>query len=211
MVLTGSASDELFPLGNSKAFAGGFMGLEFRHGLETYDSSESVPLERHSLLDLDTVAQGSEKVIHHGARAVTVLVFTSTEDNFHFHFVPLFEELAGTFHADVPVVLADGERESNALEVNLFLFRLALSILAFHLVHELAVVQDAAHGRLRHRRYLNQIEPALSCSTERILQRYHPHLVILLVDEPNLGDADLVVDAESSLLYGRKRYSIRQP
>jgi hypothetical protein len=64
------------------------------------------------------------------------------------------------------------------------------------LVFELAVVQDAADRRDGVGRYLDQVQPRVARSFERLEQRYDAGLAAIFVNEPDLSDTDAVVDTE---------------
>jgi hypothetical protein len=60
---------------------------------------------------------------------------------------------------------------------------------------ELAEVHDAAHGRARGRRDLDEVEAGFLGALHRVVGRDDADLLALLVDEADLGDPDLSVDA----------------
>ena len=62
------------------------------------------------------------------------------------------------------------------------------------LVLVLGVVEHAADGRARVGGHLDQIEVALLGEAQGVGRLEHPHLVALVVDQPDLGHADALVD-----------------
>jgi hypothetical protein len=72
----------------------------------------------------------------------------------------------------------------------------ALLLLLALLVLELAVVEDPANRGLSVRRNLDQVELRLIGHATGVLGQDDAHLLPLFVDQPDLGDADPVVDAE---------------
>jgi hypothetical protein len=43
-------------------------------------------------------------------------------------------------------------------------------------------------------RHLDQVEPLLAGDTQSGVQGHYPELVVLVVDQPHFGTADLIVD-----------------
>ena len=105
----------------------------------------------------------------------------------------LLEELAAGGQAVLEVVLVDRRPHAQLLELGRLAVRAAL-LLALRVL-ELAEVHDAAHGRPRGGRDLDQVEAGFLGSLHGVERRDDPDLLALLVDEPDFGDADLSVDA----------------
>ena len=70
-----------------------------------------------------------------------------------------------------------------------------LALLPALLVAKLAVVHEAADGRHRVGRHLDQVEATLARHLERIECRDDADLLPFLVDQPDLADADALIDA----------------
>src|SRR5918995_514818 len=92
------------------------------------------------------------------------------------------------------VVLGDLRPELDLADVDLLLVLARGLQLLVLLVLVLRVVQDAADGRLGVRRHLDEVEVAVHRLLQRFLRAHDPHLLAVLVDEPDLGNADAVVD-----------------
>jgi hypothetical protein len=94
----------------------------------------------------------------------------------------------------VVVVLGDLRAELDLADRDLLLVLLRLLDLLRLLVLVLRVVQHAAHRRARLGRDLDQVQVALLGEAERIGRLHHADLVALVVDHPDLGYANALVD-----------------
>lgn len=203
VILSCATGNEAPPCGDFETFPCCLVRLRFWHRMLLTDQCvESVPLNGNSRFDLHAVAKLRDEVLHQGVRSIAVLVFPTTQDDFEFHLVPVSQEFHRPCPAHVHIVLADGERETDSLDFHLFLFCPTLPVLLFLLVGEFAKVHNTAHGRAGHWRDFHEIKTPFPSSAKRFLQGDDPDLLILLIDEPNFGNADLVIDPETSL-YGR--------
>jgi hypothetical protein len=59
---------------------------------------------------------------------------------------------------------------------------------------EASVVHQPADGRARLRRHLYKVESLLACDAQSSVEGQHPELVVLVIDQPHLRTADLIVD-----------------
>ena len=94
----------------------------------------------------------------------------------------------------VVVVLGDLRPELDLADVDLLLVLARGLLLLVLLVLVLRVVQDAADRRLGIGRHLDEVEVAILSLTQGVLGAHDPHLLAVLVDETNLGNADAFVD-----------------
>ena len=92
------------------------------------------------------------------------------------------------------VVLGDLGPELDLADVDLRLVLLGLLDLLGLLVLVLRVVQDAADGRLGLGGDLDEVELLALRVAQRLLGRHDADLLAGLVDEPDLGNADALVD-----------------
>ena len=104
----------------------------------------------------------------------------------------LAEELQGAIHFYEAVVLIGFGSHAHLFEL---LLMVLLADLFFHLVLELSVVHDAADGRTFVASDLDQVHAGLACPPHRFEGFDDPDLVIVLVDQAHLRDADLLVRA----------------
>src|SRR5690606_32933822 len=86
---------------------------------------------------------------------------------------------------------------------HLVLLPAARLLLLLLLVLVLAEVHDAAHGRPLVRRDLDEIEFLLQRQGEGVGSVHDAELLVLLVDDTHLADADLVVDARTAVVGDR--------
>ena len=94
----------------------------------------------------------------------------------------------------VVVVLGDLRAELDLAHRDLLLVLLRLLDLLRLLVLVLRIVQHAAHRRARLGRDLDQIEIAFLREAQRVGRLHHADLVALVVDHPDLGHANTLVD-----------------
>ena len=107
-------------------------------------------------------------------------------------------------HLEAVVVVVDLWPHLDLFEVHHVLVLAGLARATVLFVLELAVIHDAAHGRARSRRHLDEIEPLGLGHGERFSGGDHSHLLTVVPDDTNLGDADALVDA------GLRRLAQRQ-
>ena len=93
------------------------------------------------------------------------------------------------------VVRVDLRPELHLLDDGEHLVLAALTGLLGRLVLELAVVHELADRRPRHRRDLDEVEVAVLGELEGLVDRHDADLLAGGTDQPDLGDADPVVDA----------------
>ncbi|MDB5439212.1 MAG: hypothetical protein JWM33_1639, partial [Caulobacteraceae bacterium] len=117
--------------------------------------------------------------------------------------VAFFEEPVHGLGLHLVVVDVDLRAELDLLDLDdlLALARLVLLFLFLELV--LAVIQDLHHRGIGVRHDLDQIETGLLSRFQSRRDRHDALLFAVLIDQQDLGDSDLVVDARSVLDGGR--------
>ena len=118
----------------------------------------------------------------------------AAEHDRHLDLVARLEEALDVALLGVVVVLRDLRPELDLPDVDLLLVLARGLLLLDLLVLVLRVVQDAADGRLGVGRDLDQVEVALLRLAQGLVGAHDPHLLAVLVDEPDLGNADALVD-----------------
>ena len=127
--------------------------------------------------------------------------FAAAEDNLDFDLVALAQEPLGLLEPDLAVVLADAQREPDALNLNLVLLRPLLAPFFLFLVAHLAVVNDAGYRGIGERGNLNEVEPALVGHCHRLDGFDDADVLTELVNQANLLGADLSIDIVPLDLY----------
>ena len=114
----------------------------------------------------------------------------------HLDPVAVLQELDRAPDLGVEIALADLRLEADLLEVDGPLVPPCLLVATCLLVLELAVVEKLGNRRSRHRRNLDEVVPSLLRHLEGLVRGQHAKLSPLLVDDPQLGHADHLVDAQ---------------
>ncbi len=123
---------------------------------------------------------------------------TSTEQHRDLDFVPLLEELVRPLGLRLEIVLADLRPEANLFQLNDFLMLASLTLLLRLLVLEATVVEQATDRRDDVGSDFDEIQVSGLGQLERLVGGHHPELLAVLVDDPDLTDANSLVNAELS-------------
>lgn len=107
----------------------------------------------------------------------------------------LTEELASLIDLDIEIMVRRLGAKTDLFDIDLLLSLARLALLFVALVDVLAIVYQAAHRRLRLRGHLDQVVSSLLGDPQGFTGGKDPKLLSRLVDQPDLSDADLVVDA----------------
>ena len=118
------------------------------------------------------------------------------------HLVAGFEEVARALHLGLQVVFAGARADPELLDLHLVLLAAARLLFLLLLVLELAVVHDAAHGRPLVGGNFYEVEPLADRQGQRVCGLEDAELLVVLVDDANLANPDLVVDARATVLRG---------
>jgi hypothetical protein len=117
----------------------------------------------------------------------------TAEDAHDLHLVTLLEELPTRIETVLEVVLVDRGTDAQFLQLRSGAVRALLLLLLR--VLELPEVEDPTNGRSRGRGHFDEVEAGVLGASHRIARGHDAHLLSVLVDQPDLGDADLSVDA----------------
>ena len=135
------------------------------------------------------------KLIEQGLSQVGVGHFASAEQDCKFHLIPGVEELGCLASFGLEVVVVDLGPNADLFQLDDVLVTTRLALLAALLIPVLAVIHQPADRRHGVGCYLNKVEPSLTRHLERIKGRNDANLLALFVNEPNLANADALVDA----------------
>ena len=87
------------------------------------------------------------------------------------------------------------EAETNFLQSRVNLLLAGFTSLDCGFVLVLTVIHELAHGRLRVRGNLDQVEFGVLSQTQSVLQRDNAYLLATGTDKTDLGNADTIVNA----------------
>src|SRR5467141_747777 len=118
----------------------------------------------------------------------------SSEHDRHFHLLACFEELLHPFELGLEIVCRHLRAELHLLELDDVLLAPLVLLLLYGLELEASVVHQPGDRRLRLRRHLDEVEPLLAGNAQSGIEGYNPELVVLVIDQPHFGAADLIVD-----------------
>lgn len=104
----------------------------------------------------------------------------------------MLQEFTCLVDLHIDIVLSGLGSNTNFLEF--LLVRLVLGDFDLLYVAELAVVHDLADRRPFGGGHLDEIELGLAGHFQRLRRRHYTQLLAVDADEPNWGDADLIVD-----------------
>jgi len=94
-------------------------------------------------------------------------------------------------HIDAELDLFYGDR---------LLVLLGFALFLFLLVEILPVIHDAAYGRLRGGRNLNQVQIFFAGFADRFVRRQNPELVAFVINHANFTRSNAIVDADKTLV-----------
>src|SRR5262249_54220412 len=123
----------------------------------------------------------------------------SSELESHLDFMTLLEEPDGVFEFELQVVGLGAGFDPNALDLRDVSILSCLALLLGLFVFVLAVVEDPAHGRLRHRGHLDQIETPIARQGESIARRHDAELIAVGIDDADLRHTDTMVEARAKV------------
>ena len=115
----------------------------------------------------------------------------------------LLEEVHGVLELEVVVVVVGLGTETDLLDGHLRLVGLQLFGLLLLLVEELLVVGNAADGRIRLGRDLDEVQFHLVRKAQSVADRHDLRLFHVVSDDAYFGSRDLFVDAVRILLFGQ--------
>jgi len=123
--------------------------------------------------------------------------FPSSEPKRELNAVAPLEELSGVPDLNLKVVFADlGRLDADFLQFRLVAVGLGLLLLLPLGVFPLAVIHDPADRGGCLRGHLDEVHPGLTGPGQGVLDLHNAHLLVVLVDQPDGGDADAFVAAK---------------
>jgi hypothetical protein len=147
-----------------------------------------------ALLDDREISEVLGEAVEDHLAALGVGHLAPAEHDRHLDLVAPLEEALDVALLGVVVVLGDLRPELDLADVDLLLVLAGGLLFLVLLVLVLRVVQDPGHRRLGVGRHLDEVEVAVLCHPQGVGGAHDPHLLAVLVDEPDLGDADALVD-----------------
>ncbi len=164
--------------------------------LQTDEAEQLVALPADWLFDDDALAEFGDEGVHPVGRPVAERVLASSEDHLDLHLVAFGQELLGRLLPDLPVVVADLERQADALDLDALRAGFALPLELLLAVEVGAIVEEFADRRPNVRRDLDEVKAAFLREAEGFSGRDDAQRFLLLVDERDLGNPNLLVDPE---------------
>lgn len=180
-------------------------GLLRAEGVHDHDHLAAFE-QRHALDDavlLEALGDREEQ----GPTAVRVRVLAATEPHRHLELVTLVEELDRRLHLGVDVVVVDLRSHPDLFPDDGLLLLLGVLDALLLLEPVLAVVEDLAHGRLRGRGDLDQVEALFLGLGVCANGRHDTELFAFGTDEADGGDPNLFVDPELGYRLGSRKRS----
>ncbi len=111
------------------------------------------------------------------------------------HLVTFGEEVLGVGDFDEVVMRIDADAELHLLHLATLLMLMSLLLVLFLDVFEFAVVDDLAHGRIRHRRHLDEIQATLAGDAQGLMRGQDAKLMLpILLDDTDLRRTNAFVD-----------------
>jgi len=123
---------------------------------------------------------------------------TPTESQGNFHTVAVFNEPLNLLGLESQVVLVRLRAKADLLHEDDLLILARFAILLLLLILEAPVVEHTAHRWNGVRRNLDEVEPPISRSLQRLKRWQDAELFAILPDESYLANANLLVDAQVS-------------
>jgi hypothetical protein len=112
--------------------------------------------------------------------------------------VPFLQKLDGPPDLRIEVALADLGLQADLLEGHRTLFSLGFLFALGELVLVLPEIEETNDRRRCHGRDLHEVVAAFLRESECLQGRHDPALSSFFVDDPDLGDADHLIDAQVS-------------
>ncbi len=163
------------------------------------DDEEFSALAGERLVDHDVFAQLLDKLFHDFNTELGMGAFAAPEHELNANLVALSEEFFRLLNAVVKIVGSDLERESNPLNVDFLLLRARFPFGFLELVLVGSVVEKATNWRGGVRSNLDEIVASLKRNPKSIRGWHDAELLVVFVDQSNLGNPDELIDAKPFL------------
>src|SRR3990167_2373219 len=121
--------------------------------------------------------------------------FTAAKTQRDFGLVAVFQKLDQVTQLDVVVAFIRTRTKLDFLDLDLFLFEFGLVLLLAFCIFEFADVHDAADGRIRQRRDLDQIQFCFTRQTQRFRDGNNPEGLFFYTNESHLRCGNHLIDA----------------
>src|ERR1700737_563090 len=118
----------------------------------------------------------------------------AAEHDRHLYFFACLEELLQTLELGLEIVLGHLGPQLHLLELDDVLLAPLVLLALDGLELEASVVHQPRDRRARLWRHLNEVESLLAGDAQSGVQGNYPELVVLVIDQPHFGAADLIVD-----------------
>ena len=139
------------------------------------------------------------QTVDDGVAQLAVRHLATTEAQAGLDLVALGEEADGLILLGLVVMLVHGNGELDLLDHDDLLLFLGGALALFLLIEEAAVVLNAADGRDRIGRNLDQIQAALAGDLQGLERGQNAHLFAVFVDDADFPRANAVVDTNKGL------------
>src|SRR5450756_283588 len=160
------------------------------------DHEQVLALEQRRALDDSERLRVIRDPVENPPADVLVDHLAAPEHDRHLNFLSCFEELLQTLELRLEIVLGDLRSQLHLLQLGDVLLAALVLLFLDRLELVASVVDQAADWRARLRRHLNEIESLLACDAQSGVEREHSQLVVLVIDQPHLRAADLIVDLQ---------------
>ena len=126
-------------------------------------------------------------------------LFSAAEPHIYSDLVSCRQKFLRLFGPEFKIVLTGSKSNPDSFHFNFFLFLSMLALALFALVLEFPKVHNPAYGRLDSRGNLNQVQSFFLRQTEGLGGLQDPEVFPVLINDPNGGDADVLIYAIASL------------
>jgi len=126
--------------------------------------------------------------------------FSSAEENGRLHFVAFIEKTKHMILLGLVIVVVHIDAELDLFYGDRFLVLLGFALFFLLLVEILPVVHDAAHGRLRGGRNLNQVQILFAGFFDGFERRHDAKLLSFVVNHADFARPDTIVGADKTLI-----------
>src|SRR5438270_3528422 len=181
-------------LGTGRALLAG----DARRGLPAggQDHEQVLALEQRLPLDDGERARVIGDPVEDLPADVLVHHLATSEHDRDLHLLACFEELLQTLELGLKVMLRHLRAQLHLFQLDDVLLPPLLFFSLDRIELEASVVDQAADGRARLRRHLDEIESLLVRDAQRSIRGQDAKLVVLVIDQTHLRAADLIVDSQ---------------
>ena len=124
----------------------------------------------------------------------------SAEENRCLNLVALTQKAQNVILLGLVIVVVHIDAELDLFYGDRLLVLLGFALFLFLLVEILPVIHDAAYGRLRGGRNLNQVQTLFAGFPDRFVRRHNPEHIAVIVNHANFAGPNAVVDADKTFV-----------